>query len=89
MSRFLRAHNALIDQGYKFEHARELMRWRYQWIVVHEFLPEVLDPTVYADVFRQDGNDPHPLLRPETGFQGRYAGRILSRGLSLRPLAGA
>jgi hypothetical protein len=52
---FLRAHNALIDQGYNLEQARELMRWRHQWIVVHEFLPEVLDANVYADVFRPDG----------------------------------
>jgi hypothetical protein len=52
---FLRAHNRLIDQGYKFEQARQLMQWRHQWIVVHEFLPEVLDPDVYADVFRPDG----------------------------------
>lgn len=49
---FLRAHNKLIDEGYKFEDARQLMEWRHQWIVVHEFLPEVLDPDVYADVFR-------------------------------------
>ena len=53
---FLRAHNALIDQGYNLEQARELMRWRHQWIVVHEFLPEVLDPKVYAEVFRSDGS---------------------------------
>jgi hypothetical protein len=52
---FLRAHNRLIDQGYKFEKARQLMQWRHQWIVVHEFLPEVLDPDVYADVFRPNG----------------------------------
>jgi hypothetical protein len=52
---FLRAHNKLIDQGYTFEQARQLMKWRHQWIVVHEFLPEVLDPGVYADVFRSDG----------------------------------
>jgi len=52
---FLRAHNKLIDQGYKFDQARQLMKWRHQWIVVHEFLPEVLDPGVYADVFRSDG----------------------------------
>jgi Animal haem peroxidase len=52
---FLRAHNKLIDQGYKFADARDLMEWRFQWIVVHEFLPEVLDPEVYADVFRPDG----------------------------------
>jgi hypothetical protein len=54
---FLRAHNKLIvDQGLKFEDARQLMEWRHQWIVVHEFLPEVLDPDVYADVFRANRN---------------------------------
>ena len=52
---FLRAHNHLIDQGYSFVRARELMRWRYQWIVVHEFLKDVLDTGVYADVLRSDG----------------------------------
>jgi Animal haem peroxidase len=52
---FLRAHNALIDQGVRFGRAQQIMRWRHQWIVVHEFLPEVLDPTVYADVFRANG----------------------------------
>jgi Animal haem peroxidase len=55
---FLRAHNNLIDQGLKFKDARQLMEWRHQWIVVHEFLPEVLDPAVYADVFGDDGNGP-------------------------------
>lgn len=53
---FLRAHNRLIDEGYGFGNARQLMKWRYQWIVVHEFLPEILDTTVYADVFRLDGS---------------------------------
>jgi hypothetical protein len=52
---FLRAHNRLIDQGFRFEQARDLMEWRHQWIVVHEFLPDVLDPDVYADVFRPNG----------------------------------
>ena len=52
---FLRAHNALIDQGMGLGAARQELQWRYQWIVVHEFLPEVLDPDVYLDVFRPDG----------------------------------
>jgi hypothetical protein len=56
---FLRAHNKLIDEGLKFEDARQLMEWRHQWIVVHEFLPEVLDPSVYGDVFRTNRNQPH------------------------------
>jgi hypothetical protein len=53
---FLSAHNKLIDQGFKFEDARQLMEWRHQWIVVHDFLPEVLDPDVYHDVFRTNRN---------------------------------
>jgi Animal haem peroxidase len=56
---FLRAHNKLIDAGFKFEDARQLMEWRHQWIVVNEFLPEVLDPDVYDDVFRANRNQPH------------------------------
>jgi hypothetical protein len=64
---FLRAHNKLIDEGFKFEDARQLMEWRHQWIVVHEFLPEVLDPGVYADVFR--ANRSHPYI---TQIHTRY-----------------
>jgi hypothetical protein len=56
---FLRAHNTLIDQGLKFADARQLMEWRHQWMVVHEFLPEVLDPGVYDDVFRKQGGAPY------------------------------
>lgn len=52
---FLRHHNALIDQGYSFQKARELTTWQYQWIVVHEFLPGVLDSATDQDVFQPDG----------------------------------
>lgn len=53
---YLRAHNKLIDQRLSFADARQLMEWRHQWIVVNEFLPEVLDPGVYKDVFRTNKN---------------------------------
>lgn len=66
---FLRAHNKLIDQGYNLEKARELMRWRYQWIVVHEFLPDVLDQTVYNDVFRPDGSIQTKYFDPQLAFK--------------------
>jgi hypothetical protein len=68
---FLRAHNRLITLGYNFRRARELMKFRYQWIVVHEFLREVLDPVVYDDVFRPNGRirtrfyDPNRAARAE------------------------
>jgi Animal haem peroxidase len=68
---FLRAHNKLIDDGFEFEDARQLMEWRHQWIVVHEFLPEVLDPDVYNDVFRAKRN--HPSDTPHiTQIHTRY-----------------
>jgi hypothetical protein len=56
---YLRAHNNLIEKGLSFADARQLMEWRHQWIVVHEFLPEVLDPNVYNDVFRSNKNQDH------------------------------
>ena len=62
---FLRAHNKLIEQGFTFEDARRLMEYRHQWIVVHEFLPEVLDPDVYADVFRTNRSHPQVTQLPQ------------------------
>lgn len=35
-------HNALIDQGFSFSHAQRTVRWHWQWIVVHEFLPHIV-----------------------------------------------
>jgi len=47
---FIRFHNACVDRvrasgpaapGDVFEHARRLVTWHYQWIVVREFLPQI------------------------------------------------
>mgnify|MGYP001291719961 CR=1 FL=1 len=32
------------------EQAQRLVRWHYQWIIVHEFLPRVADPEVVWDI---------------------------------------
>jgi hypothetical protein len=66
---FLRAHNRLIDNGYNLEQARNLMRWRFQWIIVHEFLPEVLDAAAYSDVFRSDGSIETRYYDPKLAFK--------------------
>jgi nucleoid-associated protein YgaU len=52
---FLRAHNALVDQGLTFKRARKVLRQHYQYIVVHDFLKRVADPQVVDDVL-QHGN---------------------------------
>jgi hypothetical protein len=52
---FLRAHNALVDQGNDLDDARRLLRQHYQWMVLHDFLPRIADPRVVESVLR-DGN---------------------------------
>jgi nucleoid-associated protein YgaU len=52
---FLKAHNALVDQGRSFEEARRLLRQHYQHIVIHDFLKRVADPAVVDDIV-QYGN---------------------------------
>ncbi len=60
---FLRAHNALVDRGHRFEAARRLLRQHYQWLVLRDFLPRVADARVVEKVLR-DGNR---FFRPEAG----------------------
>lgn len=41
-----------VDNYYNtvFTAAQRLVRWHYQWIIVHEFLPIIADPTIVHDV---------------------------------------
>lgn len=59
---FLRAHNAIVDQGNNFNKARRLLRQHYQHIVVHDFLKRICDPAIVEGIL-QNGNqvyDPPP-----------------------------
>ncbi|MGH8908561.1 MAG: peroxidase family protein [Egibacteraceae bacterium] len=54
---FMKFHNKLMDEQPEcaegetlFETVRRLVRWHYQWIVLNDFLPRVVDPAVLADV---------------------------------------
>lgn len=57
---FLRFHNAVVDAirvkyptkspNLVFEEAQELVRWHYQWIIIHEFLPLLCRSEVVDDV---------------------------------------
>jgi hypothetical protein len=46
---FLRAHNLLVKSGLSFEEAKVLLRRRYQYLVIHDFLPRL----VHADDLRE------------------------------------
>lgn len=55
---FLKLHNAVVDylreQGMApqkvFEEAQRLVRWHYQWIIVHEFLPLIVGRHLVDDI---------------------------------------
>jgi hypothetical protein len=52
-----RFHNAMIDQGMSFQKAREATTLHYQWVLLHDFLPRILDPAILAD---EVANKPNP-----------------------------
>lgn len=49
---FLKFHNAVFDNegGGDFEKTRKLVRWHYQWIVLHDFLTRLIDNNELQDV---------------------------------------
>jgi hypothetical protein len=60
---FLNFHNAVADfvkdeipdltsPGERFSEAQRLVRWHYQWIIVHEFLPKTCGQAVVDDVLQ-------------------------------------
>jgi hypothetical protein len=60
---FLKFHNAVIDfvkadspdlktPHERFAEAQRLVRWHYQWIIIHEFLPRTCGQSLVNDVLR-------------------------------------
>ncbi|MEL6138337.1 MAG: peroxidase family protein [Cyanobacteria bacterium J06628_6] len=55
---FIKFHNAVIDrltsegypEGERFEEAQRLVRWHYQWIVLHEYLPLTVGKKTVKDI---------------------------------------
>ncbi|MGH3882129.1 MAG: peroxidase family protein [Pseudonocardiaceae bacterium] len=54
---FLKLHNKVIagvitppGGETAFDAARRQVRWHYQWIVLHDFLPRIVDPVVLDDI---------------------------------------
>jgi Animal haem peroxidase len=59
---FLRAHNAFVKAGNSFEDAQRLLRQHFQWLVIHEYLPRVVDNAVLQSVL--DGDEERDIFRP-------------------------
>ncbi len=52
---FLHLHNHIVDrldggvpQGELFEQAQREVRWHYQWVVAHDFLPRIVGPALHG-----------------------------------------
>ncbi len=52
---FLKAHNALVDEGRTKAQARRVLRQHYQHIVVHDYLKRIVDPAIVNKIVK-DGN---------------------------------
>jgi hypothetical protein len=61
---FLKFHNAVFgdEGGGDFEKTRKLVRWHYQWIVLHDFLAKLIDNNDLQDVL----NNGRRFYIPET-----------------------
>ena len=60
---FLRAHNKFVSvvdadshvpDDQRFDDAQKLLRWHYQWMVVNDYLPRIVDPELVERLFNQD-----------------------------------
>jgi hypothetical protein len=68
---FILFHNQAVEwarqHGYKggstFRQARELTTWHYHWLVVHEFLPQIVGPELVVDVLRNGRRFYRPRMR--------------------------
>lgn len=49
----VRQANPALDANEAFAAARQLTTWHYQWIIVHEFLPQVAGPNLTARLLAQ------------------------------------
>jgi hypothetical protein len=47
-----------------FEEARRLTRWHYQWVVIHDFLHQLVGEAVIADIFKEE---PYVAFAPKDG----------------------
>jgi nucleoid-associated protein YgaU len=82
---FLKAHNALVDQGLSFDDARRVLRQHYQHIVVHDFLKRIAEPEIVDDIVTNGNRWFDPLASPffmplEFSVAGYRFGHSMVRG---------
>jgi hypothetical protein len=81
---FILFHNNAVDwarsHGFTgdsaFAKARQLTTWHYQWLVLHEFLPQVVGQPIVDDIIRNGRRFYRPGMRE--GYPRGVPGRVLS-----------
>jgi hypothetical protein len=56
---FLRFHNRVLDEVDDFALAQQIVRWHYQWIVLHDFLPRIVGARTHERVIGKPGDLPN------------------------------
>lgn len=81
---FLQLHNRLLEQvktdqptlpaSHQFEEAQRLVRWRYQWVIVEDFLRRLVDEKVFGHLWPQPqpGQNPNAVLPHYRARQNAY-----------------
>ena len=63
-----------------FREAQRLVRWHYQWIIVHEFLPQVIGQSLVNNILRNGRR----IYRPSVGFMPvEFQGAVYRMGHSM------
>jgi Animal haem peroxidase len=63
-SEIFAARNRRFGTGELFREAQRLTRWHYQWIIVHEFLPQIIGQSLVNDILARGRR----IYRPAVGF---------------------
>src|SRR3989449_779816 len=69
---FIHAHNRLVDrlradgvaESELFDDARRALTWHFQWVILNDFLPNLVDSAVATNVMRSNGRFYHPMGEP-------------------------
>jgi heme peroxidase len=61
---YVAARNRRASTDEIFRDAQRLTRWHYQWIIVHEFLPQIIGQSLVNDILRNGRR----IYRPSVGF---------------------
>lgn len=67
-SAMLRFHNRMADilgPSAQFDEIQRMVRWHYQWVVLHDFLPTVIGRDLVADLLGQSPGDPNSPAHPQ------------------------